>query len=62
MSKFKLNLGSAGREFDGFVSVDLVPPADVITDLEEEWPWDDSTVDEIIAFDIIEDCLEDIET
>lgn len=50
----KLNLGAADRRLGGFLSVDRSAPADVVTDLEQRWPWDDSTVDEIAAFDILE--------
>lgn len=50
----RLNLGACSREFDGFLSVDLNPPADVVTDLNAPWPWGDSTVDEVMAIDIFE--------
>jgi predicted SAM-dependent methyltransferase len=50
----KLNLGASDRHFAGFVSVDIVPPADLITDLSKPWPWPDSSVDEVKAHDIIE--------
>ena len=50
----KLNLGASDRAFPGFLSVDIVPPADVIADLSQAWPWPDSTVDEILAFDVFE--------
>lgn len=50
----KLNLGACDRAFPGYLSVDRVPPADVITDLSEKWPWADSTVEAVKAFDIIE--------
>jgi hypothetical protein len=50
----KLNLGAADRPFDGFRSVDIAPPADEIADLSQPWPWPDSSVEEIMALDIIE--------
>lgn len=50
----RLNLGACDRKIDGFLSVDIVPPADVITDLSKPWPWPDSSVSEIKAFDVIE--------
>lgn len=50
----KLNLGSSDRHFDDFVNVDLAEPCDVIADLSKPWPWSESTIDEIRAFDIIE--------
>lgn len=50
----RLNLGAADRQFDGFLSVDIAPPADVVTDLSRIWPWTDSSIDEVKALDIIE--------
>lgn len=50
----RLNLGSCDRMFPGFTSVDIQPPADVVTDLESLWPWPTSSVDEILALDIVE--------
>lgn len=50
----KLNLGSCDTRIPGFLNVDVVPPADVIADLTKPWPWPDSSVDEIRAFDVFE--------
>lgn len=50
----KLNLGSCGRDFPGFTSVDIVLPADQVVDLSGPWPWLDSSVEEIRAYDIFE--------
>ncbi len=50
----KLNLGCSDRHIADFVNVDLVQPADVVADLSERWPWEDNSVDEILAHDIIE--------
>jgi SAM-dependent methyltransferase len=50
----KLNLGSGDTRIPGFLSVDIVPPADVIADLTKPWPWADSSVGEIRAFDVFE--------
>lgn len=50
----KLNLGANDRMADGFWSVDIAPPAEFITDLTKPWPWPDSSVDEVLAFDIFE--------
>lgn len=50
----KLNLGANDRRFDGFLSVDIVPPADFIADLTQPWPWEDSSVDEVLAYDVFE--------
>lgn len=58
----KLNLGAADRHFDGYVSVDWILPKQWKPPIEcqhadlthPRWPWDDSSVDEILAFDIFE--------
>jgi SAM-dependent methyltransferase len=52
----KLNLGCADRPFDGFIGVDIAegPFVDQVADLSGRWPWDDNSVDEIRAFDVIE--------
>lgn len=34
--------------------MDIVLPADEIADLSQKWPWPDSSVEEIVAYDIIE--------
>lgn len=49
----KLNLGSGGRNIDGYVSVDLAK-ADVIHDLSEPLPFENESADEIVAFHVIE--------
>lgn len=50
----KLNLGAADRALSGFISVDVAPPADVVADLSQRWPWEDSSVDEVVAMDVFE--------
>lgn len=50
----RLNLGACDRNFEGFLSVDICPPADIIADLSKPWPWPDSSVSEILAYDVIE--------
>lgn len=50
----KLNLGSCDRHIPGFLSVDIVQPADFIADLSASWPWPDSSVEEVLAFDVFE--------
>ena len=50
----KLNLGCSDRHIAGYVNVDRVHPAELIANLAERWPWEDSSVDEIVAHDIIE--------
>lgn len=50
----KLNLGCCDRHAAGFVNVDIQPPADEIADLTKIWPWPDSSVERIVADDIVE--------
>lgn len=50
----KLNLGCCDAHIAGWLNVDIVPPADQIADLNERWPWDDSTIEQIRAHDIFE--------
>src|SRR5678816_2772855 len=50
----RLNLGSSDDAKEGFTSVDIAPPADIIADLNCPWPWEDSSVDEIYAHDVFE--------
>lgn len=50
----RLNLGAADRPFPGFLSVDIVPPADILADLTLTWPWETSSVDEVKAHDVFE--------
>lgn len=50
----RLNLGCADDHRVGFTNVDIAPPADVIADLREPWPWPDSSVDEVFARDVFE--------
>lgn len=50
----KLNLGCSDRHLPGHVNVDICEPADVVADLNQCWPWEDSSIDEIMAHDIIE--------
>jgi hypothetical protein len=58
----KLNLGCCDAHMEGFCNVDRVPPADVITDLEKDWPWLEGTVDEIVANDVFEHLPDKIHT
>jgi predicted SAM-dependent methyltransferase len=50
----KLNLGCSDSHMAGCVNVDVCEPADVIADLSKVWPWPDSSVDSIHAWDILE--------
>ena len=58
----RLNLGACDRRIEGFISVDIAPPADEIVDLAGPWPWQDSSVDEVMALDVIEHIGESIST
>ena len=49
-----LNLGCCDRHLKGYTNVDICEPADIIADLTQRWPWDDSTVGKIVAWDILE--------
>lgn len=37
----------------GFKTVDIVEPADVISDLNEAWPFPDNSVGALNAFDVV---------
>lgn len=50
----RLNLGCGDRRMDGYLNVDIVPPADVVCDLAERWPWVDSSVELVLAYDVCE--------
>lgn len=55
-SDLKLNLGCSDQQMTrpGWVNVDLCPPCDVVADLSQRWPWEDSSVTLIKAWDIVE--------
>ena len=52
----KLNLGCADDILPGYTNVDVFAYDDRVTvaDLRKEWPWEDGTVEHIIARDFIE--------
>mgnify|MGYP000886309855 CR=1 FL=1 len=50
----RLNLGCSDAHEPGFLNVDICPPADVVADLRERWPWDDASIEYIRAHDIVE--------
>ena len=51
----RLLLGCCDTARPGFIGVDIAPPADQIVDLSQyPWPWQDSSVEEILAHDLIE--------
>lgn len=62
ISVINLNLGCSDRHDPDFVNVDICEPADKIADLRQRWPWADSVVDSIRAWDIIEHLPDRIHT
>lgn len=52
----KLNLGCCDAILPDHVNVDVVagPGVDVVADLRQPWPWEDGSVLEVRAFDVIE--------
>jgi hypothetical protein len=51
----RLNLGCCDAPLRGYVNVDLVPaPGVLAADLRQPWPWADSSVDQVRAWDVIE--------
>lgn len=58
----RLNLGCSDAHEPGYLNVDRVPPADLVADLQQRWPWKSSTVDEIRAHDFIEHLPDKIHT
>ncbi len=58
----KLNLGCSDRHLPEFLNVDRVPPCDLVADLSLRWPWEDSSVDYVQAYDIFEHLPSKIQT
>ncbi len=50
----KLNLGCSDRHLEGYLNIDIAEPADELVDLRKDWPWPDTSVDEVFAADIFE--------
>jgi len=53
----KINLGAGSQILQGYLNHDLVslPGINVVHNLNEyPWPWDDSSVDEFLAYDVLE--------
>lgn len=52
----KLHLGSGYKRFEGFLNVDFDPlcEPDYVVDLEGKWPFEDNSVDEVIAHHVFE--------
>lgn len=55
-SGLQVHLGCGGVRYEGFLGVDIVagPEVDIVTDLQGIWPWEDSSVDRVIAEDVFE--------
>jgi SAM-dependent methyltransferase len=51
-----LHLGAWKTPKAGYINVDRVPfdGIDAVADLEKDWPWEDSSVDSIVALDVAE--------
>lgn len=54
IAPLRLNLGCSDAHVPGWTNVDRVPPCDQVADLSVRWPWADSSVDAIKAWDIFE--------
>lgn len=50
----KLNLGCNDAHLSGYLNVDMAQPADYVCDLRQPWPWETSSVEQIIAYDVFE--------
>lgn len=60
----KINLGCCDATLPDHVNVDLVagPGVDVVADLRHPWPWEDGSIQEVRAFDVIEHLPDKIHT
>lgn len=60
----RLNLGCSDRRIPGYLGVDIAtgPAVDIIVDLRKRWPWKDSSIEHIIAHDVIEHLPDAIHT
>jgi len=56
MDKIKLNLGCGERQFKDYINIDIrdIKGVDLIHNLIESLPYKNDTVDEIIAYDVLE--------
>lgn len=56
----KLNVGCGKRHLQGFVNIDIstLVGADVVLDIEKEWPFEDNSVQEIQCYHVLEHCKE----
>jgi hypothetical protein len=61
--EIKLNLGCGNRHEEGYINVDKYGEPDLRHDLEVfPWPWEDSTVDEIVLRHVLEHLGQSTET
>lgn len=58
----KLNLGCSDALLKGWENVDRCSPADVIANLENQWPWSTSSVEEVKAWDVFEHLASKVQT
>lgn len=58
----RLNLGCSDAHVKGWLNVDLYPPCDQVADLSKPWPWLDSSVEAINAWDIFEHLVSKLHT
>ena len=64
LALLRLNLGCSDRHIPGYLGVDISKSSavDVVADLRFRFPWDEITVERIIAHDIIEHLPDKIHT
>lgn len=55
-ARLRLNLGCCDRRIDGYLGIDRVagPAVDRVVDLSQPWPFENDSVSEILAHDVIE--------
>lgn len=63
-SPVRIDIGCGPRKAPGFIGVDIAPApgVDIVADLGQAFPFDDSTVDELRAHDVIEHLADRIHT
>jgi predicted SAM-dependent methyltransferase len=56
----KLHLGCGKQYKEGYVNIDKNPNvgADIVMNMEEEWPFEDNSVDEVYSYHALEHCKE----